>query len=99
MVLHLWLLPLLGIAVIGVLAFLYAIKFTGGSGMRTSGRTTVEKPVEDDEEPLAAHREKTRCNDRKTRVRTRTKFFARRARPPHSPIPPSRPTVAFSLGD
>jgi hypothetical protein len=45
-----WLIPILVLVVIGLLAFFYSIKFSGGSGVRTRGRTVVEKPVEDDDD-------------------------------------------------
>jgi hypothetical protein len=48
MVLHFWLIPLLAIVVIAIVAFFYAMKLKGGSGVRTEGRTVVDKPVEDD---------------------------------------------------
>lgn len=50
--LHIWLVPVLAIGMIGVAVFFYCIKFIGGSGVRTVGRTVVEKPVEDQDKPL-----------------------------------------------
>ncbi len=48
--LHIWLIPVLVIMAIILFAFFYAMKFKGGSGVRTSGRTVVEKPVEEDDD-------------------------------------------------
>jgi hypothetical protein len=50
MVLHFWLIPLLVVVFIVLGAFYLVIKFTGGSGVRTEGRTLVHKPGDD--EPL-----------------------------------------------
>jgi hypothetical protein len=48
MVLHFWLIPLLVVLFIVLSAFYLVIKFKGGTGIRTEGRTLVHKP-EDDE--------------------------------------------------
>ena len=47
--LHLWLIPLLVGLVILLLAFYVVIKHQGGPGVRTEGRTLVDKP--EDESP------------------------------------------------
>jgi hypothetical protein len=46
--LDVWLLPALAILVVVLVAFYLIVKFTGGTGVRTEGRTLVHKP--DDEE-------------------------------------------------
>jgi hypothetical protein len=51
MVLHFWLIPLLVVMLIVLSAFYLVIKFKGGSGVRTEGRTLVHKSG-DDEPPL-----------------------------------------------
>ena len=48
MVLHFWLIPLLILMVLIVGGFYLAIKFSGGTGIRTDGRTIVDKHVDDD---------------------------------------------------
>ena len=50
--LHVWLVPALVFLAGAVWLFYLAMKFTGGSGVRTDGRTLVDKPVEDDHPPL-----------------------------------------------
>jgi hypothetical protein len=49
--LHWWLLPGLAILVIAVAAFYLTVRLTGGSGVRTDGRTMVDKPDEDENSP------------------------------------------------
>ena len=49
--LHVWLVPVLAIFAGAVGLFYLTMKFTGGSGVRTDGRTLVDKPVEDDNPP------------------------------------------------
>ena len=48
--LHWWLIPLLFAFGVGLWAFYELIKHQGGTGVRTEGRTLVDKP--DDESPL-----------------------------------------------
>ena len=48
MVLHLWVIPVLMLMVLVVGAFYVAIKFSGGSGIRTDGRTIVDKHTDDE---------------------------------------------------
>jgi hypothetical protein len=48
MVLHFWLIPLLVVVFISLSAFYLVIKFKGGSGVRTEGRTVVHKPGDDE---------------------------------------------------
>ena len=48
MVLHFWLIPLLVVVLISLSAFYLVIKFKGGSGVRTEGRTLLHKPEDDD---------------------------------------------------
>jgi hypothetical protein len=48
MVLHLWVIPVLILMVLIVGAFYVAIKFSGGSGIRTDGRTIVDKHTDDE---------------------------------------------------
>ena len=47
--LHWWLLPLLAVFVIALVIFYVIVRFTGGSGVRTEGRTLVDKPSEEDD--------------------------------------------------
>ena len=49
MVLHFWLIPALVILFLAVGLFYLLVRFTGGSGVRTDGRTVVDKPVEDND--------------------------------------------------
>ena len=46
--LHFWLLPFLAILSVSVWVFYMAMKHTGGPGVRTEGRTVVDKPVDED---------------------------------------------------
>jgi len=48
--LHIWLIPMLVIVALGVGILLCVIKLRGGSGVRTSGRTVVDKTVEGEED-------------------------------------------------
>jgi hypothetical protein len=48
MVLHFWLIPLLVVVFISLGTFYLVIKFKGGSGVRTEGRTLVHKSGDDD---------------------------------------------------
>jgi hypothetical protein len=48
--LHFWLIPLLVVMFVSLSAFYLVIKFKGGTGIRTEGRTLLHKP-EDDEPP------------------------------------------------
>ena len=47
MELHFWLIPLLIIMCAAVAIFYFAVLRTGGTGVRTEGRTIVDKPVEE----------------------------------------------------
>ena len=49
--LHIWLIPMLLIlaAVLGI--FYWLIKFKGGSGVRSQGRTVVDKPQDEENLP------------------------------------------------
>lgn len=47
--LHVWLVPLLVFALLVLLGFYLVIRHRGGSGVRTDGRTLMDKP--DDEPP------------------------------------------------
>jgi hypothetical protein len=47
--LHVWLIPALVILLLVLVGFYLIIRFKGGSGVRTEGRTMVDKP--DDENP------------------------------------------------
>jgi hypothetical protein len=48
--LDVWLLPALAILLVVLVAFYLIVKFTGGSGVRTTGRTLMDKPGADDED-------------------------------------------------
>ena len=47
--LHVWLIPALIILGLILVGFYLVVKFRGGSGIRSDGRTVVDKP--DEEEP------------------------------------------------
>ena len=47
--LHVWLMPLLVILLVVICAFYLLMKSRGGTGVRTEGRTVVDKPAEEDE--------------------------------------------------
>ena len=47
--LHVWLIPALIILGLILVGFYLVVKFRGGSGVRSEGRTVVDKP--DEEEP------------------------------------------------
>ena len=49
--LHVWLIPAVVILVLALGIFYLAIRAKGGSGVRTEGRTVVDKPGEDDDPP------------------------------------------------
>ncbi len=51
MVLHFWLIPLLILLILVIGAFYFAIKRTGGSGVRSEGRTVVDKRADEDTPP------------------------------------------------
>jgi len=46
--LHVWLVPALIILAVVLIGFYVLVKFTGGSGVRSEGRTLVDKPPEDE---------------------------------------------------
>jgi hypothetical protein len=46
--LDIWLIPALVAIAIVICGFYLLIKFTGGDGVRTEGRTLVDKPVKDE---------------------------------------------------
>jgi len=46
--LHVWLIPALLILVVILAAFYLIVKFTGGPGVRSDGRTLLDRPDEDD---------------------------------------------------
>jgi hypothetical protein len=48
--LHIWLVPALIILAALICAFYLIVAFRGGSGVRTDGRTLVDKPSEEDQE-------------------------------------------------
>jgi hypothetical protein len=45
--LHVWLIPALVILLIVLVVFYLVVKYQGGSGTRTEGRTLVDKPDEE----------------------------------------------------
>ena len=49
--LHVWLIPALVILLLVLVVFYLVVKYQGGSGARTEGRTLVDKP--DEENPPA----------------------------------------------
>ena len=51
LMLHVWLIPALMVAAAIVGAFYLLVKYKGGTGVRTEGRTVVDKPVEEENPP------------------------------------------------
>jgi hypothetical protein len=51
--LDVWLIPALLVAVAAVGAFYLILKFFGGNGVRTEGRTVLHKPVDEENLPPA----------------------------------------------
>ena len=49
--LHVWLIPALIVFLLSVVGFYLVLKYRGGSGVRTAGRTVVDKPMEDEDPP------------------------------------------------
>jgi hypothetical protein len=49
--LHVWLVPALAVFALVVWLFYLLMKYAGGPGVRTEGRTMVDKPVEDETPP------------------------------------------------
>ena len=49
--LHVWLIPAVFILAAVLVVFYVIVKFTGGTGVRTEGRTIIDKPTDDDSPP------------------------------------------------
>ena len=49
--LHVWLIPILILLAAVISVFYLVVKFKGGSGKRTEGRTVVHKPTEEEDLP------------------------------------------------
>ena len=49
--LHIWLIPALVILFVVLAAFYLLLKFAGGPGVRTHGRTVVDKPQDEENLP------------------------------------------------
>ncbi len=45
--LHVWLIPVLVILLLVLVVFFLVVKYRGGTGVRTEGRTVVDKPEEE----------------------------------------------------
>ena len=52
--LHVWLIPALLILALIILGFYLVVKFRGGSGVRTEGRTVMDKPEPEEDMPPGA---------------------------------------------
>ena len=52
--LHVWLVPALVILALVLLGFYLVLKFKGGSGVRTEGRTLMDKPEPEEDMPPGA---------------------------------------------
>ena len=52
--LHVWLVPAPVILFLGLCGFYLLIKFKGGTGVRTEGRTVVDKPEPEETPPAAS---------------------------------------------
>jgi hypothetical protein len=48
---HWWLVPLMIVLGVAICAFYLLVRFTGGDGIRSEGRTVVDKPQEEDNPP------------------------------------------------
>jgi hypothetical protein len=46
--LHVWLVPALAIVVVVLAVFYLIVRFAGGSGVRSDGRTLLHKPDDED---------------------------------------------------
>jgi hypothetical protein len=51
--LHIWLIPVLVVLAVVLAGFYLVVRIQGGSGVRTSGRTVVDKPMDEDNLPPA----------------------------------------------
>src|SRR5437773_2651369 len=51
--LHIWLIPALVLLAVVLAGFYLVIRIQGGSGVRTNGRTVVDKPMDEDNLPPA----------------------------------------------
>lgn len=49
--LHIWLIPVLVILALVLFAFYLMMKYRGGPGVRTEGKTVVDKPLEEHDLP------------------------------------------------
>ena len=49
--LHIWLIPALFVLSLVLVAFYLLLKFTGGTGVRTEGRTVAHKDMDEDSPP------------------------------------------------
>jgi hypothetical protein len=49
--LHVWLIPVLLFIALVLVAFYLLLRFTGGTGVRTEGRTLVHKPRDEESPP------------------------------------------------
>ena len=49
--LHVWLIPVLALLVLGVWLFYLGLRAKGGSGIRTDGRTVLDKPGTEEDPP------------------------------------------------
>ncbi len=49
--LHVWLIPALLALLVVVGGFYWLLKYQGGSGIRTDGRTLADKPAEEEDLP------------------------------------------------
>ena len=49
--LHVWLIPALVVLFIVLLIFYLIVKIKGGTGVRTEGRTLMDKPEPEDDQP------------------------------------------------
>ena len=49
--LHVWLIPAVVILAVMLCAFYLVVKFSGGAGVRTEGKTVLHKPTEEHDLP------------------------------------------------
>jgi len=54
--LHVWLMPVIGLGILAVVIFYLIVKFKGGSGVRTEGRTLHDEPGDEEDQPGSPNR-------------------------------------------
>ena len=65
--LHVWLIPALVVLALIILSFYVVVKVSGGTGVRTEGRTLMDKPEPEEDMPPAVDH----CSSRRRETATR----------------------------